>query len=98
MRGNTARAAGSGGGGSASPSAINRAQRMAVLQNSVEMIQQIFSATLAAGTTTVNVPPRNVGLVKKFLVKITGTSNNTGGSGTSSLTDIGLANLLQSAI
>ena len=97
--GNTQKAggAGAGGGGNPSPSSINRAQRMAVLQNAVEMVQQIYSASPAAGQVTVNVPPRNVGLVKKFLIKITGTMNNTGGT-TATLSDLGLANIIQQVI
>lgn len=91
---------GNGGGGGApanNPSQLNRAQRNAVLQTSIEMIQQIFSGSLSAGQFTLNIPPRNVGLVKKFLVKITGTANNTGGN-TANLSDIGLANLLSQVV
>lgn len=80
----------------ASPASINRAQRFAVLQNSVEMMQQIFTGTIAApiqGNNVFPVSPRNVGLVKKFVVKITGTANNTGGAN-ALLSDLGLANIL----
>lgn len=96
----TLKAGGNGGGGgsTASPSAINRSQRMAVLQSSVEMIQQIYSATLAAGMTQVNVPPRNVGLVKKFIVNISGTANNTDGANAANLSDLGLSNLLSQVV
>ncbi len=80
-----------------SPSAVNRAQRFAVLQNSIEMTQQIFSAQLAAGQLTVNIPPRNVGLVKKFIIKITGLASNTGGVN-AFLSDIGLANVIASVV
>ncbi len=95
MPSNMQNAAPSGGGGGqqSSPSAINRAQRMAVLQGAVEMTQQIYSAQLAAGQTQANIPPRNVGLVKKFLVNISGTANNTGGN-PANLSDIGLANII----
>ena len=100
----TAKAGGSGSGGSGggagtpnSPSAINRAQRMAVLQSAVEMTQQIYSTQLAAGQTQVNIPPRNVGLVKKFIVNISGTANNTGGAN-ANISDIGLANIINSCI
>jgi hypothetical protein len=100
--GNTQRAGGNGGngggGGTPSPSSINRAQRMAVLQNAVEMVQQIYSASPQAGQATVNIAPRNVGLVKKFLVKITGTMNNTDGAATATLSDLGLSNILQQVI
>lgn len=97
--GNTQKAAGGGGGGAASsPSAINRAQRFAVLQNGIEMIQQIFSAQLAAGQFTINVPPRNVGLVKKFFIKIAGTASNTDAANAANLSDLGLANVIASVI
>jgi hypothetical protein len=100
--GNTQRAggSGSGGGGGAqpSPSSINRAQRQAVLQNAVEMTQQIYSASPQAGQSQLNIAPRNVGLVKKFLIKITGTMNNTDGAATANLSDLGLSNLLTQVI
>lgn len=96
---NVQRAGGQGGGGAASsPQQINRAQRFAVLQNSVEMIQQIFSAQLAAGQFTVNVPPRNVGLVKKFFIKIAGTASNTDAANAANLSDLGLSNVIASVI
>jgi len=85
-------------GGSPSPASINRAQRMAVLHNSIEMTQQIFSQQLAAGQTQVNIAPRNVGLVKKFLVNIQGTANNTDGANTANLSDFGLSNLLSQVV
>ena len=94
--GNTQAAGGNGGG--ASPASINRAQRMAVLHNSIEMTQQIFSQQLQAGQFTVNVPPRNVGLVKKFLVNIQGTANNTDGAAAALLSDFGLSNLLSQVV
>lgn len=92
--GGTAKAGGGGGGGNASPASINRAQRMAVLHNAIEMTQQIFSQQLQAGQFSVNVPPRNVGLVKKFLVNIQGTANNTDGANAALLSDFGLSNLV----
>lgn len=81
------------GGGQSNAASLNRAQRWAVLNNSIEMIQQIYSATLATGQTVVNIPPRNVGLLKKFIVYISGTMNNTDGANTANLSDFGLANL-----
>jgi hypothetical protein len=103
MPSNPQRAGGGGGGAAAgggqpSPSSINRAQRMAVLQNAVEMTQQIYSASPQAGQSQINIAPRNVGLVKKFVIKITGTMNNTDGANTATLSDIGLANLLTQVI
>lgn len=86
--------AGASGGGASSPASVNRAQRHAVLQNSVEMTQQIFSQQLSAGQTEVNIQPRNVGLVKKFIINISGMANNTDGANAATLSDFGLANLL----
>src|SRR5258708_20716222 len=97
--GTTARAGGDGGGGggNASPASINRAQRMAVLHNAIEMTQQIFSQQLQAGQLQVNIAPRNVGLVKKFIINIQGTANNTGGAN-ALLSDFGLSNILSQVV
>ena len=88
-------------GPSASPQQLNRQQRAMVLAASVQMKQQIFSQTLtaaqAAGTSAINIQPRNVGLVKKFIVEIAGTINNTSGAN-AFITDIGLANLLSQVV
>lgn len=86
-----------GGGGNASPASINRAQRMAVLHNAIEMTQQIFSQQLQAGQLQVNIAPRNVGLVKKFIINIQGIANNTGGAN-ALLSDFGLSNILSQVI
>lgn len=96
--GTTARAGGDGGGGgTASPASINRAQRMAVLHTSIEMTQQIFSQQLQAGQLQVNIAPRNVGLVKKFIINVQGTANNTGGAN-ALLSDFGLSNILSQVV
>lgn len=77
-----------------SPQQINAMQRSAVLQNAVPMLQQINSQTFnPANGNVYNLQPRNVGLIRKFIVEVTGTANNTGGS-TATLTDLGLANIL----
>jgi hypothetical protein len=93
---------GANGGGAPDPVALNMAQRGVVLAQSVEMIQQIFSTTiagtLAAANATVNIVPRNVGLIKKFIVEISGTYNNTDGAAASTATAFGLSNLLTSVI
>jgi hypothetical protein len=73
---------------------LNLAQRAAVLGASVDMTQQIYSntfATVAAGANTINVIPRNVGLIKKFIVEISGTYTSTGAA---AATAFGLSNLL----
>lgn len=55
-----------------------------------------LSAAQAAGTAPVNIQPQAVGLLKKFIVEITGTANNTDAANVADLSDIGLANLLAS--
>lgn len=87
-------AAAGGGGGNVDPVALNFAQRSAVLGASVEMTQQIYSntfAALGAGANTINILPRNVGLIKKFIVEISGTFT---AAGASAVTAFGLSNLL----
>lgn len=82
----------------ASPAALNLAQRQAVLSNSVEMTQQIFSqfyAALGAGANVINIQPRNVGLIKKFIIEISGTYTSTGAA---AATAFGLCNLLSQVI
>lgn len=88
-------------GPSASPQQVNRQQRQMVLASSVVMKQKIFSqlltASQAAGTSPINIPPRNVGLVRKFIVEVSGTLNNSSGQNMN-ITDIGLANLLSQIV
>lgn len=75
-------------------SALNLAQRAQVIGASVEMTQQVYSntfATLGAGANTINVIPRNVGLIKKFIIEVTGTFT---AAGASAVTAFGLSNLL----
>jgi hypothetical protein len=88
----------SGGSSAATdPYAMNIARRNAVLGNSIEMIQQIFSQNFAAptaGNNIININPRTVGLIKRFIIEISGTFNNTDGAAASTPTPFGLANLL----
>lgn len=84
----------SGGLADVNPVQLNSMQRAAVLGSSVEMIQQIFSTTMATvtgGNSTINIPPRNVGLIKKFIVEISGTYTSVGAA---AATAFGLANIL----
>jgi hypothetical protein len=81
----------------ASPQEINAAQKAAVLQQAVEMTQQIYSQavpTFGQGTSPapINVVPRNVGLIKKFIVEVTGNIHNTDTADALTLTDLGMAN------
>ena len=76
--------------------AVNAAIRQAILNNSVEVKQQIFSETIANPGATQNqiqIPFRNVGLVKGFIVKVSATFAEAAAAGTA-LTDWGAANLL----
>lgn len=80
------------------PQAINARVRAALLAQAVEMKQVVFSGVLSAaqalGQAPINIVPRAVGLVKKFIVEISGTMNNTDGANAANLSDIGLDNLL----
>lgn len=83
-----------GGGNGVDPVTLNLMQRQAVLSAAVQMTQQIFSTTIAtptAGNNIVNVVPRNVGLIKKFIIEISGTYTSVGAA---AATAFGLANIL----
>lgn len=90
-------------GGSTAPSQLsaqqlNMLQRQAVLAQSIEMTQALPSQTLAApiaGANTASFNIRNVGMLKKIILEITGTLNNTDGANASTATAFGLANLIQ---
>lgn len=72
----------------------NNAARAYVLANSREMFQQVAQVTPAAPIAgqVINIALRNVGLVKRLLVKITGNVAQTGVE-TQNLTRNGLANI-----
>jgi hypothetical protein len=74
---------------------LNQQQRNAVLANAVVMKQQIQSVAVAPATQSVlNFAPRNVGLIKGFIVEISGNILN--GAGTAlALTGGGSANILK---
>lgn len=76
--------------------AMNAAKRQLVLNSSQSMKQQIYSVTQATPGSTQNVfniPIRNVGLVTGFIVCVTATLANAGGSN-ATLTTIGGPNIL----
>jgi hypothetical protein len=90
-------ASGSGSGGN-QPTAqqVNQMQRQLVLKNAVEMIQQVQQgtiATLGSGTNILNLQPRNVGLLKKFILELSGTATSETDPATATV--FGLANLIQ---
>jgi len=74
---------------------MNLLARQAVLQNGLEMTQQIYSAAIdPAAQPTINVPTRNVGLIKGFLVEVTGTVANTGMTTAATRTGFGSLNAI----
>lgn len=76
-----------------SPQQLNALQRQAVLASSVDMKQAIYSATVNPATTPVlQVQPRNVGFIKRFIVKFSASVTNSDGATDATLTDFGLAN------
>lgn len=85
-------------GAVAQPSAqqLNAAQRQLVLAQSVNMTQQIASVTLPSNSAVaapILINPRNVGLIKRFIIEISGTVNNADAN-VAALTDFGLSNLI----
>lgn len=60
----------------ANPLAVNKTQRDIVLANAINRWQNIFSQTFTAANlagTVVNVPIKNVGIIKRFVVQIAAT-------------------------
>jgi hypothetical protein len=105
----TATAAPSGGSGSgannaaqvAAQRAQNLAARQLVVANAVDLVQQIFTTTItnyvAGQAYPINVPVRNVGLIKRFWVEILATVVQ-GAAETQTKTTLGGANVLSQAI
>ena len=76
----------------------NAMNRALVLDRAVDMTQPIYTGTVfPASSPVLNVTPRFVGLIKRFIIEISGTINNSG-STSISLTDFGLANILANVI
>lgn len=75
--------------------AANMSVRQLVLTNSQDMLQSIGSGTITpSAQNTVNLPLRQVGLAKGFIVEVTATFQNTG-TGTATLTPLGPWNTIQ---
>jgi hypothetical protein len=85
----------------AAASAQNLQARQLIVQNSVDLVQQIFQTTIttyvAGQTFPINVTPRNVGLIKRFWVKINATVSQSG-TETQTKTTLGGANILSQVI
>lgn len=75
----------------------NAMARAAILARSLDMKQQIYQNTIATPGSTanvVNIVPRNVGLIKGFLIKMTANILNNDATHAINLTNFGPANLL----
>jgi hypothetical protein len=82
----------------ANPLAVNAQARNLLLNNSVERISPIFDQNIAPATQSViNIAPRNAGLLRGFIVRVSATLNN-GGAGTATRTQIGGANIVSNLI
>lgn len=78
--------------------AYNINARRAILNQAVDTWQQIFSQGIVpANGNIVNVPVRNVGLIKGFLAQVKGTMKNTG-AGPATRTELGACNLLSQVV
>ena len=77
-----------------SPQVLNMQQRAAVLSNAVNMNQRIFSGNFdPAQQNVINVQPRNVGLIKGFIIEVTASVTN--GANAATRTGFGSANLVR---
>ena len=79
-----------------SPQQLNAMQRQAVLGQAVEMMQQIYTQVIPAATapgTVMNINPRNVGLIKRFIIIVSGTTKETAGTA-GTVSPLGWSNLL----
>lgn len=74
--------------------AIRALLRRSAVERMIPLTAVPLTAAQAAGTSPVNIVPQAVGFLKKFIIEITGTANNTDGVNAANLSDLGLANLL----
>ena len=75
----------------------NMMARTAILSRSVNMLQQIYSNTVALPGSANNVflvQPRLVGFLKRFYVEVTATVKNNGGVNALNLTTLGAPNIV----
>jgi len=81
--------------GGGNPQAANMAARSLILANAIDMWLPIASGTISGLGVTTNVAPRNVGLIKRFVIEIFGKFTTSGAAGDNvTLTNLGLANVL----
>lgn len=81
------------------PNQANMAARGIVLDRSIDMWQSIYTSTLSgdARNAVINVPVRNVGLIKRFVIEITGTIAQSAAE-TLTRTPLGIANALSQIV
>jgi P3 major capsid protein len=93
--------AAAGGNAQAQQVAQNMYNRNMIVKNSVDLIQQIFTTTIsnyvAGQATVINVPVRNVGLIKRFWVKLVANVAQSGAE-THFKTTFGGANALSQVV
>lgn len=79
------------------PGQQNAAARALILANAVDRLQQIFTQTVDAASVNGQfaIIPRNVGLIRGFIVDVSATLKNTHASEAAALTNIGAANILR---
>ena len=82
--------------------AVNASIRQGILATAVEVKQSIFTETISnptSGNNVVQVPFRNVGLIKGFIVKVNATFSAVGGSDPAGVaTNWNVANLLSNVV
>lgn len=73
----------------------NAGIRALILANGVSRLQQIYATGVnpASQNGPVNIAVQNVGLIRGFLVKVSGSLTNTG-AGAAAITELGLSNIL----
>ena len=92
------------GGGAGTPTMTpqqaNLLARAAVVRQSVNMLQSIYSTTLNANIPgqTLNIPIKNVGLVKRLIVRVTATVQATGTTPSLTLSPFGPAQIFSNVV
>lgn len=83
----------------ADQAAANMQARQIVLANSIDMWQSIFTTVLSGNPRgqVINIPIRNVGLIKRFVIEISGSVAQAAAE-TLTLTKFGAANLLSQIV
>lgn len=76
----------------------NLLARQLILNNSIDQLQSIYSNTFTTGAgTVINVPLRNVGLIKRLIVQVQATVSGSAGV-THTLTELGASNFFSQVV